>query len=314
MSVAEFEYYYFEKNLQGDIVTIYDIYGSVVVKYTYDAWGNVTTTYYNGGASTAAQYNSFRYRGYYYDSETGLYYLNSRYYDPAVGRFINPDIYINANGDLTGFNMYAYCSNNPVMYCDCSGTCTHNGDKRGNDCLNCRAGIETSDSVITPPKTQEFESCGQGISEALLIIGSGCELSYPLVYFSYTHEPRPNNISQRVFEKKMLEQLDDATYTLKYLSEITGTISLISDVSIGVIDNSHKGASWDKILFDASIDAGLWASTTWLNAAASGALSGSIGGVPGMICGALLGVGLSAFEWYIFDYCGIKEGAKNFYK
>ena len=86
MSVAEFEYYYFEKNLQGDIVTIYDIYGSVVVKYTYDAWGNVSSNVIN--ANSPALYNGFKYRGYYYDTETGLYYLNSRYSDPAVAIFI----------------------------------------------------------------------------------------------------------------------------------------------------------------------------------------------------------------------------------
>ena len=66
----------------------------------------------------------FRYRGYYYDNETSLYYLNSRYYDSANARFINADGYINANGDLQGFNMFAYCSNNPVMFVDPNGTST----------------------------------------------------------------------------------------------------------------------------------------------------------------------------------------------
>ncbi len=65
--------------------------------------------------------NPFLYRGYYYDNEAGFYYLNSRYYDPAKGRFLNADIYVNANGDLIGFNMFAYCSNNPVMGYDQSG-------------------------------------------------------------------------------------------------------------------------------------------------------------------------------------------------
>lgn len=65
--------------------------------------------------------NPFRYRCYYFDSESGFYYLNSRYYDPAIGRFISPDSYINANGDLLGFNMYAYCGNNPVIFADYSG-------------------------------------------------------------------------------------------------------------------------------------------------------------------------------------------------
>ena len=121
MGEGVFEYYIFAKNLQGDIIAVYNSNGTKLVSYKYDAWGNVTRIYSNGGDSTAVRYNSFRYRGYFYDEETGLYYLNSRYYDPAIGRFLNPDIYVNANGDLTGFNMYAYCSNNPVMGYDPTG-------------------------------------------------------------------------------------------------------------------------------------------------------------------------------------------------
>ena len=107
-----FDGYFFEKNLQGDIVAVYNQNGVKVAGYIYDAWGNCTTAYYNGGASTAAQYNPFRYRGYYYDAETGLYYLQSRYYNPTWGRFINADEYINANGDIIGFNLLAHCKMN----------------------------------------------------------------------------------------------------------------------------------------------------------------------------------------------------------
>ena len=120
-SSGDFDIYLFAKNIQGDILYIYDTSGTRLVTYTYDAWGKCYVTYQNGGASTAARYNPFRYRGYYYDTETGFYYLNSRYYDPAVGSFLNADGYINANGDILGFNMFAYCSNNPVMYADFNG-------------------------------------------------------------------------------------------------------------------------------------------------------------------------------------------------
>ena len=114
-SEGVFDEYLFEKNLQGDIVAIYNVSGTKLVSYTYDAWGKVTTTYSNGGASTGAQYNPFLYRGYYYDSEIGLYYLNSRYYDPSTGRFISADGELaGAGGDLRGYNLFAYCFNNPV--------------------------------------------------------------------------------------------------------------------------------------------------------------------------------------------------------
>jgi len=116
-----FDTYWFEKNLQGDIVAVYDQAGTKLIAYTYDAWGNASIIYSSGGASTTATYNPFRYRGYYFDSESGFYYLNSRYYDPAIGRFVTPDSFVNGNGDIIGFNMYTYCSNNPVNFCDESG-------------------------------------------------------------------------------------------------------------------------------------------------------------------------------------------------
>ncbi len=73
-------------------------------------------------ASTLGVDNPFRYRGYYYDEESGLYYLNSRYYDPVTGRFINADGYLGANGDMLAYNLFAYCSNNPINYSDPTGT------------------------------------------------------------------------------------------------------------------------------------------------------------------------------------------------
>ena len=121
-----YDSFLFVKNLQGDIIKVLDNEGNLLVSYTYDAWGNPTsTTYSNGGASTAAIYNPFRYRGYYYDSETGLYYLNSRYYNPTIGRFLNADIYISTGQGMLSYNMFAYCNNNPVMYTD------HLGDVPG---------------------------------------------------------------------------------------------------------------------------------------------------------------------------------------
>ena len=104
------------------IVAVYNASGTKLVAYTYDAWGNHTVTYYNAGTATAAIKNPFRYRGYYYDSDIGLYYLNSRYYDANTGRFINADGYISTGQGILGYNMYAYCGNNPVNYVDYSGT------------------------------------------------------------------------------------------------------------------------------------------------------------------------------------------------
>ncbi len=108
--------YYYSTNVQGDIIAILNSSGTAVVTYTYDAWGNPGTV---GGtlASTLGALNPLRYRGYVYDTETGLYYLQSRYYDPEIGRFINADdiAYLGAGSSFISLNLFAYCGNNPVL-------------------------------------------------------------------------------------------------------------------------------------------------------------------------------------------------------
>ena len=118
--------YYYVTNLQGDVVAITDATGTIVVQYTYDSWGKLLMT--SGTlASTIGKANPLRYRGYYYDNETELYYLQSRYYDPCLGRFISPDSLLVAGNYLTGLNRYAYCNCNPVMYSDPTGREISNG-------------------------------------------------------------------------------------------------------------------------------------------------------------------------------------------
>jgi RHS repeat-associated protein len=96
-----------------------DINGKVVVKYYYDAWGNAITEVLDQTAYTIANLNPFRYRSYYYDTETELYYLKSRYYDPKTCRFITIDDVSYLDPDsVNGLNLYAYCANNPVMHTD----------------------------------------------------------------------------------------------------------------------------------------------------------------------------------------------------
>ncbi len=118
---TEAEYYYI-KNLQGDIIGILDGSGKVVVSYAYDTWGVCEMS--GSLASTIGQINPIRYRGYYYDTESGLYYLMSRYYDAEVGRFINADDtdYLDVSGTVLGGNLFAYCENNAVNYFDPYGT------------------------------------------------------------------------------------------------------------------------------------------------------------------------------------------------
>jgi len=118
--------YYFIKNLQGDVMRVYRASDHAeVASYTYDAWGNILTK-----SGILAELNPFRYRSYYYDNETYFYYLQSRYYDPAIGRFINADAFASTGQGIIGHNMFAYCGNNPVCRVDPTGTCyyTTNGN------------------------------------------------------------------------------------------------------------------------------------------------------------------------------------------
>ena len=112
--------YYYIYNLQGDVVGLVNSNGNTVVSYTYDAWGNPESTT-GSMASTLGAANPFRYRSYYFDTESGLYYLMSRYYDPVVGRFLNADVYTTTGQGFIGCNMFAYCLNNPVLYQDSNG-------------------------------------------------------------------------------------------------------------------------------------------------------------------------------------------------
>ena len=123
--------YYYGKNAQGDVVELYHN-GTLIATYEYDAWGRVLSVKDANGTLLADNINSthvaainpIRYRGYYYDIEKGMYYLNSRYYNPKVGRFINADstdVVTATLMDLTDKNLYAYCDNNPVVRVDCGG-------------------------------------------------------------------------------------------------------------------------------------------------------------------------------------------------
>ena len=113
------EPYLYERGAQGDVLRVYDRSGSVAAEYAYDAYGNCEVFADVGGI---ASLNPFRYRGYYFDAETGLYYLNARYYDPRLGRFLSPDSlsYLDPSA-AAGMNLYAYCQCDPVNYSDGSG-------------------------------------------------------------------------------------------------------------------------------------------------------------------------------------------------
>ena len=118
--------YLYITNQQNDVIAITDAGGGTMAAYYYDEWGKllgIETAADSEEQMEIAHANPIRYRGYYYDNETGYYYLQSRYYDPSICRFINADSfsYINNYSEFSK-NAYAYCKNNPIMYVDADGT------------------------------------------------------------------------------------------------------------------------------------------------------------------------------------------------
>ena len=119
--------YFYVTNLNGDIVAITDSNGNLIAKYSYDDWGKVlgieTAEENNAEQLSVAEINPLRYRGYYYDAETGMYYLQSRYYNPELCRFISADDFncLDTSNKLSS-NAYAYCLNCPVSFHDVQGT------------------------------------------------------------------------------------------------------------------------------------------------------------------------------------------------
>ena len=118
--------YFYRTNAQGDVKQIVDSNYNVVAYYAYDAWGKLLAVLDGNDnpitdSSHFAIVNPFRYRGYIYDTETGFYYLQSRYYDPEIGRFINADGQLNQQESISGYNLFAYCGNNPVNNSDPDG-------------------------------------------------------------------------------------------------------------------------------------------------------------------------------------------------
>lgn len=120
--------YFYQRNIQGDITSIYNESGTLVAKYVYDAYGRHkvlnASLEEDLNTSSIGNLNPFRYRGYYYDRVLGLYFLTSRYYDPETCRFISPDVISildETRSTINGLNLYMYCMNNPVNYSDRSG-------------------------------------------------------------------------------------------------------------------------------------------------------------------------------------------------
>lgn len=113
--------YIYIRDILGNITKVVDIQGNIIVEYWYDAFGNITKIEDNSSNDEISSINPYTYRGYRYDSEISMYYLNSRYYNPEMGRFINADGLLGEQGNILSHNMFTYCANNSILYQDPSG-------------------------------------------------------------------------------------------------------------------------------------------------------------------------------------------------
>ena len=309
---AEYSYYY-TYNSRGDIVGIYNGAGELKAHYEYDAWGNVISiTDNNGNAITDPNHignlNPFRYRGYYQDTETGLYYLMSRYYDPVTHRFINADGYFQSGGSILDANTFAYCGNNPVTRSDASGNSWIH--RIGAAIISCaQKAAEVVSSAIK--STSKYPSVRVDISPAVPSLGSlaasGTTKAVSSSAIKYVNSvPRPSNIGVGTYKKTVNAQVRDihkvTGYVNNTLKEVDRTLSvgsIIYDTGHGIYENVKYGASGYEIAHDVLVDFACTSLPVLLGCA--GTVFGPVGTVVGTLLGCALSVGFDGVSFDGYD-------------
>ena len=212
---------YYVKNAQGDIIRILDDAGAVVVEYTYDTWGKVLSIT-GSAASTIGELNPYRYRSYRYDTETGFYYLNSRYYDPEVGRFINADAISGFYGALNTGNMFAYCNSNPVSKYDVEGLCAYYLEMTYS--LGVGLGVSQTVAVVWDDKGSLYftKSSTELLDPYHIVVGYGGGLSFSAGFSG----------------------LDTA---IDYIENLTHSIEGSGKLGIGIVGKADFSAEYEPI-------------------------------------------------------------------
>ena len=201
-TVAGFDFFYV-KNIQGDVLKIVNPSGQTVVSFTYDAWGNFTLTPNSESDRTeitfAAAFNPIFYRGYLFDYETGLYYLQSRYYNPEMGRFVNSDSdkCCNPEYNLVASNLYTYCLNRPTRFTDTTGNGTIS-ELLALSHLSYNSKINVGDSYINGQAVGNVAKMKYGIAR---ISYNGCELI--AIYNALLKLGKKDTLAHIIFEFEM---------------------------------------------------------------------------------------------------------------
>ena len=297
-------YHYVICNSRGDVENIYNGVGNLIAHYTYDSWGNViSVTNASGKAITDPTHignvNPIRYRGYYYDTETGYYYLQSRYYNPQVGRFLNADGYVQTGQGILSNNMFAYCGNNPVNRMDPTG---HFWSEVGNWLKAIvKKVVNGVESFLTPSNVYGSTVGVLSISTNTLALSLENAIKTAV---------RPSNIGLGTFAKQCASELESVSKFSRTSSRILTALSYVAitiDVGVGISENISNGAPTGKIISDAFVDIAFTGGSIW----AAGAIGGyigtyvgftvpGIGNIVGAAAGFVAGIAIYAFTDMIY--------------
>ena len=186
--------YYYVRDYSGDVTGLINSRGELIGSYLYDPWGVLLETYLNTFEEETAEWtdadraeymrvlnlNPIRYKSYYYDTETGFYYLQSRYYDPITTRFINADGLISTGTGVLGYNMFAYCNNNPIMFADPSGNCPWTIEHIKNCCVGIENCPDFKHNAVDFYIMRKYDNNQDVLAVAQTIIGeAGGRYMYP---------------------------------------------------------------------------------------------------------------------------------------
>ena len=265
---SKWENYYFAKNVQGDVIAIYRYdynattqkpYGTLIATYEYDPWGKPQGIQDASGkrieqtTNCVATYNPFRYRGYRYDVDTGLYYLQSRYYDPEICRFVNADQYASTGQGIVGHNMYAYCGCNPIVRTDNGGDCffTALGAAIG-FCAGLIDGMVTGEDPLKSAQAGAISGAiaGAGVDVGLMIAASG-PVGWGVAAAAV------GGIASGVVSTGM--STDWNAEPLEYLAAgVTGGLLNIVSFGLGPVGSVPKGTITDMVNYIALDGMGSW--------------------------------------------------------
>ena len=274
--------YYYVRDILQNILGIVDSNGNLVVKYDCNAYGDNQTI--TGEEVLLGIRNPFRFKGYYYDVETGLFWCNSRYYNPEWGRWLTPDsIEYLEPGNINGLNLYCYCYNNPISYYDSNG--------HSPVIANWFSASNIFDLTAT---------LGQLMIGGAVIGGQ----------YAVLNAVRPNNIGIGIWNKMRNSAIKGFEADVKKLnkaSTILAVLTVAVQVGEGIYTDINRGYSTDRVISNAVVNTAIYGGTmaiTSLAGAKAGAFIGSFCPIPvvGTVVGTAVGFAVGTIAGLLLDF------------